>query len=289
MAQSFLTNSPYSLNLPSLKTITIPSNVEHIGEAFSGCSSLTSIVIPFGVTDLIQALRSHYFHNGFKNIVLPETITSIETYEFSECRDLTFIAIPEGVTSIGDYAFYNCHSLTSIIIPDSVTTIGKQAFYQCYNLKSVTLSNNITNIDEQAFNSCTNLISIDMLNDTTQINTNAITETPSLKAFIYPSPIGSSAFGGCYNLMSVIIPNNIEFIGQSAFSGDYFLTSVTIPDSVNGIGALAFAKCFSVLEYHLLPTIPPTLLNKNAFDSMASGTKIYVPAGSLEAYKTATN
>jgi len=43
------------------------------------------------------------------------------------------------------------------------------------------------------------------------------------------------------------------------------------------------------MEYHLLPTTPPTLANTNAFAGIVAGTKIYVPVGSLEAYQTATN
>jgi hypothetical protein len=45
--------------------------------------------------------------------------------------------IPNSVTSIGSYAFYDCRSLTSITIPNSVTSIAYAAF-RCTNLNSVT-------------------------------------------------------------------------------------------------------------------------------------------------------
>ena len=45
------------------------------------------------------------------------------------------VVIPNGVTSIGDYAFSNCSNITSINIPDSVTYIGKYAFLGCEGLK----------------------------------------------------------------------------------------------------------------------------------------------------------
>ena len=51
----------------------------------------------------------------------------------------------------------------------------------------------------------------------------------------------------------------------------------------------AFQACFGVKEYHLLPATPPTLSNTNAFNNIPDDCIIYVPAGSLEAYQTATN
>ena len=41
---------------------------------------------------------------------------------------LTSVTIPDGITKIGWFAFSECSSLTSITIPDSVTSIGYSAF-----------------------------------------------------------------------------------------------------------------------------------------------------------------
>ena len=103
--------------------------------AFSGCSSLTSIVIP-------------------------ESVTSIGICAFSGCSSLTSIVIPDGVTSIAWRAFYNCSSLTSIVIPDSVTSIGRLAFRDCSSLTSIVIPDGVTSIGEWAFKYCKSLTSI---------------------------------------------------------------------------------------------------------------------------------
>ncbi len=93
----------------SLKKVILNNTIYIRHDAFSGCSSLTSIEIP-------------------------NSVTSIGDDAFYNCSSLTSIEIPNSVTSIGDDAFYNCSSLTSIEIPNSVTSIGYFAFYNCTNL-----------------------------------------------------------------------------------------------------------------------------------------------------------
>ncbi len=74
-----------------------------------GCSSLTDITIPNGVT-------------------------KIGEYAFQNCINLTQITIPNNVTSIGNCAFRGCNSLEQITIPNGVTKIGYYAFSDCPNL-----------------------------------------------------------------------------------------------------------------------------------------------------------
>ena len=109
--------------------------------AFSGCSFLTSITIPDGVT----SIGDYAFYNcsSLTSISIPDSVTSIESWVFFGCTSLTSITIPDGVTSIGRIAFSGCSSLTLITIPDSVTYIGYEAFSGCTQLSTISFNGTI--------------------------------------------------------------------------------------------------------------------------------------------------
>ena len=68
------------------------------------------------------------------SLIIPSSVTSIDSSAFEGCSGLTSLIIPSSVTSIGSYVFENCSGLTSITIPSSVTEIGGAAFKGCSSL-----------------------------------------------------------------------------------------------------------------------------------------------------------
>ncbi len=101
-----------------------------IGEsAFEGCTGLTAITIPEGVT-------------------------TIEDWAFQGCIGLTAITFPESVTTIGEGAFYDCAGLTNVKIGNGVTAIGNRAFEWCEKLKTVTMHGSAPTLGEDVFENC---------------------------------------------------------------------------------------------------------------------------------------
>lgn len=106
--------------------------------------------------------------------------------------------------------------------------------------------------------------------------------------------VGYLAFTDSYypyqnNISSVTMSNNVTAIGKEAFVSGLSITNITIPSGVTSIGEEAFRSCTGLTSITVLATTPPTLGNY-AFNytPIASGTgTIYVPAASVEAYKTA--
>ena len=135
------------------------ANPTSIGQnAFSACSSITSIVIPNGVTRISgNAFREC---SSLTSCTIGSDVTTIIDAAFQDCTSLTSIDIPNSVTSIGGDAFYHCTGLTSCTIGNGVTSIGTNVFNYCTSIISCTIGSGVTSIGNSAFNGCTSLTSI---------------------------------------------------------------------------------------------------------------------------------
>ena len=114
----------------NLNSITIPSSITTIHEgAFERCDGLTRV----NITDLEAwckiifleygnrstnplACAHHLYLNGSEvtDLIIPNSVTTINWCAFEGCSGLTSVTIPSTVTDIGLYSFWNCPNLTFI-------------------------------------------------------------------------------------------------------------------------------------------------------------------------------
>ena len=230
-----------------------------------------------------------------KNVVIPDSVTSIVDGAFICCSSLRSISIPDSVTSIGDRAFGDCSSLTSISIPDSVIYIRDSAFSGCSSLKSISIPDGVTSIGEKAFAGCKNLTSISIPDSVTSIGNAVFRGCKALadqngfviirnvlcsyegegKSITIPddvTSIGKDAFVHCSSLTNISIPDSVTSIGDNAFSECESLTSISIPDSVTSIGGGAFHGCRGLADKTRLVVIRGVL-----YDYVGASTSINIP------------
>ena len=244
-----LSDDAYAEELPKdIIAVDFGGNVTKIGSyAFSGCSGLTSIIIPDSVTSIGESA----FRNciSLMSITISDSVTFIGSYAFKDCPiesavmptlainfipqdNLKTVVLTSG-TSICEEAFDSCESLTSVTIGDGVTSIGHYAFYGCFGLTSITIPDSVTSIGRYVFYGCTGLTSIIVSTGNPVYHSagNCLIETES-----------KTLIAGCKNS---IIPDDgsVTSIGSSAFADCTGLTSITIPNSVTSIGAWAFQYC----------------------------------------------
>ena len=166
--------------------------------------------------------------------------------------------------------FRSASFVTSIQFGSCIDTIGEQALLQSASLSgTVDIPSNITTIEKQAFAGC---------------NASAYTLHEGLVT------IGVGAFS--YNdITSINIPNSVTDIQYAAFSYCPNLTGVTIGTGVTHIGHGAFETSqiedVKIASMVINATTPPTLDNGEAGKTFYGYYTIYVPAASVNAYKTA--
>ena len=274
-----------------LTSVTIPNSVTSIGDdTFWGCSGLNSVHIADlaawckiafnSSTSNPLSCAQHLYLNGeeIKDLVIPNSVTSIGNYAFEDCSGLTSVTIPNSVTSIGKAAFSGCTGLTSVTIPNSVTSIGDYAFSNCTGLTSVTIPNSVTSISSYTFSNCSNLTSVTLPNTLTTIGVGAFRECHNLATVNIPktvNSIGQNAFSECFCLTSVDIPESVTCIEKSTFENCRSLTSVTIPNSVTTIGYYAFFQCSGLTSVTIPNSV--TTIGNYAFFQCSGLTSVTIP------------
>lgn len=243
-----------------------PYTITALGvEAFWNCGSyLTAITLPDG----LESIGSYAFNSctSLTAIEIPSSITSIGTSAFNGCTSLAAVTLPEGLQSIGVAAFRNCSALTSIDIPASVTSIGKSTFDGCTSLAAATLPEGLQSIGEYAFQHCSALTSIKI--------------PGTVKT------VGMCSFQDCSGLASLELAEGVQKLGSSAFQNCSALTQVTLPASLTEVGIRVFDGHGPSIVFTSLATTPPAHNGGYPLGEV-NGVTLYVPQGSLEAYKNA--
>lgn len=188
------------------------------------------------IADTVTTVGSWGFY-GCANLTAVDfgsSVTKIGSYAFDGCKALTEMVISDSVTSIGDFAFCNCEALSEMVIPNDVTSIGSYAFKFCYSLTTVTMGSGVTFIGGSAFYNCNKLNKI-IISDTTawmKISFGNGTSNPFYSAY--------ALYLGDELLTDLVIPGTVTDISQYAFDGCTSISSVYIPQSVTSIGQYAF-------------------------------------------------
>lgn len=323
-------------------SVTIPSEIDGrkvswIGNtAFQFCTSLTSVIIPNGVTNI--GWGAFYACTNLENVEIPNSVIGIGSDAFSMTKWIDKmedenslviingilidglsatgdIAIPTTVNTIGNGAFscinysgaWTDEKITSVIIPDTVTRIETTAFCNLVAINKLLIPKSVTYIAdsdytyEKAIVQCPNIkiycyantageqyaidngFDYELLDEPIDEESSVTTPESSVTDTDSPAPVNSSttdatdfkhsevtdgieitdntitddtvkipesidgknvvsvggwAFAGM-EIKSVELPSVLKSIGEYAFFNCPALTSITVPKNVENIGDYA--------------------------------------------------
>ena len=185
-----------------------------LNNAFSGCDTLNSVIIP-------------------------DSVTSIGNEAFVNCNNLSFVKIGDGVVTIGRHVFANCINLISVEMGNNVISIGSSAFARCHNLMSIVMPNTLNDIGSAAFTDCTSLSVVVIPDKVTSIGDWTFSGCSRLSSVVIGNSvdtIGDYAFENCSSLNSLVIPCGVTSIGRYAFAGCNVIGTLLVPESLISIG-----------------------------------------------------
>lgn len=198
-----------------------------------------------------------------KTLFNDSTIASYSSTNYGTV--LKKVVIGERIGSITEGAFRNCFRLREVYMSNGIKRIPGSCFYNCYALEKVRLSDSIVSINSgNEFRECHGL--------------SEITFSHSLTS------VGKSTFQGCTSLKKISF-SSLKRIGESALSYCSSLQRVDLPETLTTIGKNILSYSSVCGEIHIRATTPPTLTANLSVGY--SNYKIYIPAGTLEAYSTA--
>ena len=259
----------------------------------------TSYVVPAG-TEILGAYS--FVFTPLQSVTLPDTLVSIDDYEFYYAPPLTEIDVPAGVTEIGDWVFAYATSLEKATFGEGLTTIGLGLFRGCTALESATFPSTLKSFGNNGFQNCSCLTEIvlpaglETCGGSMWIGCSALERftgpviatvglTSYAKALSYleltaGESIGNSRFSSAAALETLILPDTLESIGQYAFRNCTALTSIAIPDSVTSISTYAFDGC-SALESFVFPS-GITSVSAYVLRNCSSLVSVTIPEGVTE-------
>jgi hypothetical protein len=204
----------------------------------------------------VTAVGSYGFQfSKMKEIVVPDTITTVCEGAFSQCQNLEYFNFPKNIVFIGEGAFYECSGLKELILPSTVKNICRWTFAHCTSVSKLVIPEGVVSIGESAFVSFSSLISLYIPSSVENITEGAFSSCESLESIkvsslntVYKSE-GDCLLKDDYLILGCknsVIPDHVDHIRPYAFSGCIGLTEIHLSYNIVSISHYAFSGCVNL-------------------------------------------
>lgn len=192
---------------------------------YRGPDTLHQVVIPATVRTsedtsiapkkvAVIGIRAFHSLSALEEVVLPEGLTTVEDFAFTECRQLKKVTFPSTLETIGNAAFEGCVKLTDIgtLSGSKVAALPQQCFAECTALTSVTVPGTVKTVGRGAFFGCTGLTEVVLEEGVEELTEQCFMNAEKLATLTLPATL-----------------KNTDPAADLNFCGDLKLTTVNVP------------------------------------------------------------
>jgi len=269
----------------------------------------------------VTSAQSLFQGTGIIKVIFPGSMTQLGTNLCRNCKSLTEVVLPKNLRKIGFQSFYFCDNLTKITLPETLTNIDEYAFTCCYRLPSVTVPASVTTLGTSAFSCC---YSCDITIESTKIkelpkfclghvkNVNipqGVTRIGNYAIYFYNArnttktklviPEGVTDIGFIYmrNVEEITFPSSFKnILAANLFCAEPSAKTETLYDPVT-LEAVTYdipeSEQTKLKVLNVKAVTPPVFTESSPVRDITNTPDvldemiIYVPTGSVEAYKAA--
>ena len=316
------TTADQNASIPvSLKTVVLTRATKLVNQAFYGCTSLESVILPSTLTSLGEevfkgctALKTAEFQK-VENV--DWTLTTISMGAFALCSSLEGVVLPASVEEIGDTAFglptaeagQGCMNLAYIYTEDGdedpannvlkVKKIGHEAFRYAF-VEGFTLK--VDGLEDMADGTFgySNLKSIQISGTLTEILPFAFYDCKYLETVVLPTSVtklDANAFRNNPKMNKIVsdvadlqnenvsfkLPN-LSWIGSYAFRDCIALTGKIEFTTAIWIDSCVFENCTGLTEVVFNTQTGKTYVGQNAFNGCTGLTEVVFNSQTGKAY-----
>lgn len=251
-----------------------------------------SYTIPEGVTIIG---KEAFDYAKIASINIPNTVTTIESSAFENCKNIQSLTIPNSVTTIGESAFKGCDKLDNVTMSSELSSIESFTFGSCKNLRKFYIGAKVSSINKLAFYNCQSLQEFEVDENSSFFTAQSgILYTKDMQELVkcpmalyaeeYIVPNGvkvirAEAFATCTSIKRFYLPETLTTIDECAFE-NCEMASIIIPQTVTSIGESAFNRC-DHLESLVLPE-GTNIIQNMTLHGCKSLTYVYIPANVKE-------